>query len=125
MTTRRGEKIGWLGGWGGAYCWLPVLAVLMFLHERPAAGLVFLVVPLIGMALVVAASPWRNPRTPYWKLMLSASSVLGVGMVAAVALAGGPGELGLRWWNLVWLLPAATPVFVAGRRTWQDGAPQR
>lgn len=121
MTDRRGEKIGWIGGWIGAFCWLPVLSVVWFAKDRPGAMLIGLAITALGLALAVALGPWRYPATPYWKLMLPVFAVFLGAAVASIALEGGMVEIGLTWWSLAWLTPMLIPFVVTGSRRWQDG----
>ncbi len=123
MTERRGEKIGWVGGWIGAFCWLPLLSVVWFLDGRPGAGILGLALPALGVGLAVLLGPWRHPTTPAWKLLLPVYGVFLAAVVSSVALYGGLEEVGLRWWNLFWLAPMLLPLFLTGRRTWEDGEP--
>jgi hypothetical protein len=121
-SERRGEKIGWLGGWGGSFCWLPILGVLWMVKGEVVLGVVALVLTAVSYGLALWLSPWRHPDVRMWKLMLP---VLGMALVCvafAIAAMGDPQASGLSWWSLLLIGPLLTPLFTAGRRSWADGA---
>ena len=68
--TRRGEKLGWLGGFAGAFLWIPVLAVVFLVQGKLLAGLLGLPLGALGYGIVVWFRPWRFPDTPYWRLLI-------------------------------------------------------
>lgn len=120
-ATRKGEKLGWIGGWLGGFAWVMILSTLLFIQGRLLAALVGLA--LFGSALVAifAGAPWRRPATCYWKLMIPVYVVF----FASIAWAGWSssdiGKLNLNPWQLFLLLPLLTPIVTAGRRRWSDG----
>ncbi|MBN2231855.1 MAG: hypothetical protein JW781_03420 [Deltaproteobacteria bacterium] len=120
---RRGEQIGWLGGWIGTFCWIPALAVMFLVRGQIAAGGGGLVLFLVALALIFIRAPWRHPDTRYRRLLLPLYLVLGLGVWWAVTAYGGLAASGLRWWNLPGIcLPLLTPLLIIGRRRWIDGA---
>jgi len=70
MVDRRGEKIGWLAGWIGGFSWIAILSIIFMAKGQWASGCVGLLLLLAAWSTVVYLSPWRHPKTPYWKLML-------------------------------------------------------
>jgi len=64
--TRRGEKLGWLGGFAGAFLWIPALAVVFLVQGKPLAGLIGFALGALGYGLVVWFRPWRFPETPLY-----------------------------------------------------------
>ena len=121
LPTRRGEKLGWLGGFAGGFLWILVLALVFLGRGELVAGLVGLAFSVLGYGAVVRLSPWRYPDTPYWRLLLPPYLAL----VAAVpwAIWGfGPEEAaGLNWWQLMPLLALFSPFVTIGSRRWRDG----
>jgi len=120
---RRGEKIGWLGGWAGAFCCVPILGIVFLAQGHAAAGIGGILLAALGMALVFVARPWRHPRTSYWKLMLAPFACYAAA-IAWVFLCFGIERLreeGFNWWLLLPMASIfAVPFFVMGRRRWSD-----
>ncbi len=48
MRTRRGEKVGWIGGWLGGFLWLAILSVIWLVQGESTKG-------AIGLGIVSAA----------------------------------------------------------------------
>lgn len=64
MENRKGEKIGWVGGWLGGFLWVAALAVV-FLFQ----GKILQAVSGVGLAAAAVACalrfvPWRFPENP-------------------------------------------------------------
>jgi hypothetical protein len=123
MATRTGEKIGWIGGWTGAFLWVAVLAIVFICRGGAAEGAIGLGVALAAGAIVGFFAPWRWPRTPYWKLMLPAYAALAAaiawtihsfGLAALRAEGGSP-------WLFAAAVPLLLPLATTGRRRWIDG----
>lgn len=76
MALRRGEKLGWLGGWAGSFLWVPPIAVAFLLRGQRLAGSVGLLLAALGYGAAMAFSPWRHPATRYWQLMLAPYAAL-------------------------------------------------
>lgn len=116
--SRRGERLGWLLGWMGTFLFLPVLAVVVWLQGQHWIAVAS--VPLWALAelLVFRLAPWRYPSTRYWRLMLPLYVVLLASVVLVMVGFGGLEGSGLRWWNMLWVLPMLTPLFILGGRRW-------
>lgn len=119
-TNRRAEKMGWTAGWAGGFVWVALLSVVFLVQGMVWQG-------LLGMSLTAAAivssfsfAPWRHPTTPYWKLMLAPYGIFFAAIAWALWSYGGPGALGLSWWNLLWLIPALGPFGFLSNRTWAE-----
>ena len=52
MESRSGEKWGWIGGFGGSFLWLLILAVLFYFKGQTTAALTGLA--LLGVAAFTA-----------------------------------------------------------------------
>jgi hypothetical protein len=118
MSDRRGEKIGWIGGWLGAFCWVVILAIVFLVRGNLPAGAAGLVLAGAAFLLVVLVTPWRHPRTPYWQLMAPLYVVLLLAVAWTVWAFGGMEASGWRWWHLAWMLPVLGPLLTIGRRRW-------
>ncbi len=119
MGDRRGEKIGWVGGWLGGYLWVLVLAVMFLFQGKGREGMVGLALAGLGAFYIHSCAPWRNPATPYWRLMIRLYAVLLSAAAWAVWAFGGWQGSGLNAWFLLLLLPVLSPFFTLGRRTWE------
>lgn len=117
---RKGEKIGWIGGWFGSFVWLLVFAVLWLVRGRMVLGMVSLLLFCGSLGCIVRLVPWKYPTTPYWKLMLPIYLLFFAGLALTVQALGGFYLLAEMQYGL-WILPCLTPLFVLGRRTWRQG----
>ena len=120
MALRRGEKLGWLGGWAGSFLWTLPIAVIFLLRGQLLAGSVGLLLAALGYGAAMAFSPWRHPATRYWQLMLAPYAAL-VATVPWALWGFGPQAEGLSWWNLMPLLAVLSPLLTIGARRWRDG----
>jgi hypothetical protein len=120
--TRRGEKVGWVGGWTGGFLWLAILAGVWLVQGHPVRAIVSLALFLLAVVSIVTLSPWRHPDRSYRLLMLPTYVILFAAIGHAVAVTGLE-EIGLTWWSVFWLFPLLLPLVTAGGRTWNDGAP--
>lgn len=122
MGERRGEKIGWIGGWIGSFCWLVILAGVWLIQGKPWAGVIALLFAAMAFLLILRLAPWRFPATRYAWLMAPLCLWLAVAVTFAVMVTG-PENLGVSAWSLVWLWPMAIPFFVGGKRRWCEENP--
>jgi len=120
-ARQRGPRWGWIGGFLGATCWIPVLSGILFFHGDRAGGIAGLLLCSAALFLSFVLRPWKHPETELWILYL--------GAVFPVLLAGGfltwryeifvdPGQnasLGLSA-----VLPRLLPPVILGKKTWRD-----
>ncbi len=125
MKNRNGEKIGWIGGWLGSFLWVLALAVMFLFQNKGRAGLIGLVLVALGVFYIFSCAPWKNPQTPYWRLMIRLYAVFLTAIVWALWAFGGLQGSGLNEWFLLLLLPVLTPLFTLGRRTWNQFTEQK
>jgi hypothetical protein len=116
---RRGEKLGWLLGWTGSFLFLPVLSIIWLVQENLGSGMAGLLLWLLAELLVLRITPWRFPDKRYWRPMLPLYVILLIAVALAMIGFGGLEGSGLRWWNMLWVLPMMTPLFVLGGRRWE------
>jgi hypothetical protein len=121
MQNRRGEKVGWTGGWIGSFIWVSVLALLWLYNGKVINGILGIGILIIGISLIIYLAPWRHPETEYWKLMLPLFIILIVAVALFVELEGGMKATGLSWWSILWLSPLLIPFANIGKRRWKDG----
>ena len=119
--TRRGEKIGWLGGFAGAFLWIPGLAVVFLVQGTLLAGLFGNALGALGYGLVVLFRPWRFPDTPYWRLLIPPYLALSVAVVWAFWAYGAEAAAEMSWWQSMQLLVLFLPFLTVGKRCWHDG----
>lgn len=120
MEGRRGEKIGWIGAWLGSYSWVLVLAIVFFYKGNNTTGIYGLGICLIAVLLMVFLSPWRNPSTPYWQLLLPYYLLFVSAVIWAVRGFGTENLSTFNLWQLMSLLPILIPIFILGKRRWDD-----
>jgi hypothetical protein len=120
VTTRTGEKIGWIGGWLGGFVWVIILAGVLLAQGKWTQGVSGLGVAGVAVAAIIWLAPWRHPKTAYWRLMLPLHIMLLVSAVWAIWAYGGWQNAGLSWWSGLWMLPLLIPFGSIGRRRWTD-----
>lgn len=120
MTSRKGEKAGWIGGWTGGFLWVLLLAGFWTVQGRMIEGLTGLLLTGAAVLVVLSTAPWRHPDQPYWKLMLPVYFLLAICMLWAALSSGGFAALGLNWWSVWWLMPLLFPFGSVGRLRWND-----
>jgi len=118
MRERKGEKIGWLGGWTGGFLWLAILTVVWLAQGNMRLATAGTGLVGIAMLFIISLAPWKHPETKYWKLMLPLYAMLMTAVAVIVWVEGGPARLGLSGWSLLACLPLFLPFITAGRRTW-------
>ncbi|MDA8100678.1 MAG: hypothetical protein M0042_13765 [Nitrospiraceae bacterium] len=97
MIERRGEKIGWTGGFLGGFLWVLVLSLIALAQGRLLSGTIGLLLFLVAVASVIIFAPWRHPDARYHLLMTPIFLVLVLSVLWAYSLfAGGLGP----WWSL-------------------------
>ncbi|HOU54575.1 MAG TPA: hypothetical protein PLQ97_11660 [Myxococcota bacterium] len=127
MDRRNGEKVGWLGGWAGAFLWVLILAVLFLVQGRIAGGLSGIALAGAGMGAAFLARPWRHGTTPYRWLLLAPMGLLVLAIPwawwsSADRVQGGDGSM--PWTLLPLVVVIGMPLWTVGRRRWKDGEPR-
>ncbi len=120
MQERRGEKIGWMGGWSGGFLWLCILSIVWLVQGKIINGLLGMSLFVVAMLLVVFWAPWRHAETKYWKLMLPIYIVLIISVSLCIYFEGGLKKTGLNWWSIIYLLPLFIPFATIGARRWKE-----
>ena len=120
MHERKGEKIGWIGGWFGSFLWVFLLAGVRLFQNHPEQGVTGLLLACAAFALILRLSPWRWPHTRYWKLMLPIYTLLVASIFWALWTFDAFAYMGSHWWSLLPILPGFTPLATMGRRTWNS-----
>jgi hypothetical protein len=116
--NRKGEKIGWIGGWMGGFIWLGLLSVIWVFQGNFAIGIGGVVLFSVAIITIFATSPWRHPDTKYWKLMLPIYFLFFISISLAICQYDGLENFGLKWPALFWILPGFIPFATVGQRTW-------
>ncbi len=120
MADRRGEKIGWTGGWLGGFIWVVILSAVFLFQGKWQLALVGFVLAGFAVFGIVYFSPWRHPSTPYWKLMMAPYVAFFASVAWGIWSYGGFKAVGIDWWALAWFLPILIPVGSLYKRTWSD-----
>jgi len=121
MADRKGEKLGWTGGWLGGFIWVAILSIVFIVQGKTMEGVCGLAIVVAAVAVVLYFAPWKNPSTPAWKLMVWPYLMFIASIVWAVHAFGGLRAIGLSWWNAFALLPMLLPLWTGGGRKWTDG----
>lgn len=118
---RQGEKRGWILGWSGGFLWVLILTVVQLANGAVLPSLAGATLVGGAAAAIFLLSPWRHPGVRYWKLMLPIYALFFLSVAWGTWIAGGGARLGLSMWSLLLLLPLLLPLYLAGRRTWNEG----
>lgn len=122
MIDRKGEKIGWSGGWLGGFIWLALLSIFWLFQNNIGKGMLGLGVFTLAIISIIATAPWRHPNVKYWILMLPIYLLLFISIFLCIYLYGGFESMELRWTALFWVIPCLIPFATVGSRTWNNNA---
>jgi len=118
VMNRRGEKIGWIGGWFGGFVWLGLLSVVWIFQDKIINGMTGIIVFIVAIITIIASAPWKHPNTKYWKLMIPIYLLFFASITLSIYLYGGPNNIGLKWTSIFWLVPCLIPFVTTGSKTW-------
>ncbi len=115
-----GQKLGWLLGGVGAFCWVPVLSIVLFVQGFFWGGILSLITAILAIIYILVITPWRFPDMPFWKLYLGIF-LLFMACATVIILFWQPeGQDGPKnLWMLACLLPLLTPFLTMGGKTWR------
>jgi phosphatidylserine synthase len=116
--SRKGEKIGWIGGWIGGFIWLCILSNVWLIQGKLKNGILGISLFIIAILFIIILSPWKFPRTKYWKLMSPIYAVFFLSIFLCVYLLGGLKSVGLNWLSFFWIIPCLIPFATVGNRSW-------
>lgn len=122
--NRKGEKMGWIGGWSGGFIWLGLLSIVWVFQNKISNGMIGIMVFIVAITTIVATAPWRHPHTKYWKLMLPIYLLFFISIFLCIYLYGGLDSIGLKWTSFFWVIPCLIPFVTTGNRTWDSNAQQ-
>ncbi|MCP4358219.1 MAG: hypothetical protein GY796_09420 [Chloroflexi bacterium] len=120
--NRKGEQIGWIGGWLGGFLWLGLLSVVWLFQGKIGDGILGVVLFVAAIITIIMTAPWKHPNTKYWKLMLPIYLLFIASIALCIHLYDGLGSLGLNWMAFFWVIPCFIPFVTAGNRTWNSSA---
>ena len=120
--SRKGEKIGWIGGWHGGFIWLGVLSVLWLFQNRIGEGIIGIAIFMVASIAIILTAPWKHPNTRYWKLMLPIYFLFCVSIAFYIYSYGGLEGTGLKWTSFFWVIPCLIPFLTTGGRNWKGKA---
>jgi MFS family permease len=116
---RKGEKIGWIGGWAGSFIWLLLFSLIWLGRGKAVGGAVGLVLFALAVVLIFALAPWKRPAAAYWKLMLPIYVIFFGSAGWCLHVYGGIVGTGLGWPAIFWVCPILMPLVTIGRRKWE------
>jgi hypothetical protein len=119
--NRIGEKIGWVGGWLGAFSWLLVMSIILLARDNYNFGIAGLVLFIVAVFLINIMSPWRQPEVKYWVLITPLYVILIIAMIMMITAYEGWFRAG-RFNSLyfTWMLPLLIPYFTMGQKKWNN-----
>ena len=120
--NRKGEKIGWIGGWLGGFIWLGLLSAVWIVKNEIFNGTLGFVLFIVAIVLIFALAPWKHPNTKYWKLILPIYLLFFVSISLCIYLYGGLKSIGLNWMSFFWIIPCLIPFVTIGNRKWNGNA---
>ena len=124
FMKRRGEKLGWIGGWFGSFVWLSLLSAIWLFQNKISEGMIGLAAFILAILVISMTAPWKHPNTKYWKLMLPIYSLFICSIILSIYLYGGLEVIGLKWTSFFWVIPGFIPFVTTGSRTWNSSAKQ-
>lgn len=122
--NRKGEKIGWIGGWHGGFIWLGVLSVVWLFQNRINDAIIGIAIFIVASIAIITTAPWKHQNTKYWKLMLPVYLLFFVSIIFCIYSYGGLESTGLKWTSFLWVIPCLIPFWTTGNRTWNSGTIQ-
>lgn len=118
--NRKGEKIGWIGGWFGSFLWIGLLSVFWMLQNQITSGILGIIIFGVASITIVTITPWKYPNTKYWKLMSPIYILFFTAIVLCMYCYGRSANL--KWTSFSWVLPCLLPFIMLGNRTWNDNS---
>ena len=122
MKNRKGEKIGWIGGWLGGFIWLGLLSAVWIFQNKIINGVLGIILFTVAIIIIFMLAPWKHPNTKYWKLMLPIYSLFFISIFLCIYFYGGLKSAGLNWMSFFWIIPCLIPFATIGNRKWNDNA---
>lgn len=122
MKNRKGEKIGWVGGWLGGFIWLGLLSAVLIFQNNIISGVLGIILFAVAIIIIFMLAPWKHPNTKCWKLMLPIYSLFFISIFLCVYFFGGLKSAGLNWMSFFWIIPCLIPFATIGNRKWNDNA---
>ena len=115
--NRKGEKLGWIGGWIGSFCWMPAFGIVCFVKGQLIYGAIGTAFFFIALFLILKCVPWKYPKTKYWKLMVPIYTMFLVSVIAVIYVLTGFNDLARIQYG-VWMIPCLAPIAILGNKTW-------
>jgi hypothetical protein len=115
---RKGEKIGWLGGWLGSFFWLFLMGCVFVFQGRWFSAAVAMGLFVLAVVTIIFAAPWRHPHTPYRKLMGPVYLILFAALVFGIWTYRGFLGQEFNPLQLLSLTPILLPLILMWNKTW-------
>ena len=121
MSSDRAARCGWIGGFLGGCCWVPIVSLFLLLRHRDTVG-GWGGLALFGVILLAAIGLrlWRHPdmqmRWLYLGALLSILAVAGFFLWRYLHIAGSEEFNG----GVFGFAALSIPAFVFGGRTWRE-----
>jgi len=119
MSERKGEKIGWIGGWIGSFIWLIPVSFVWLIHKQTAAAIILMLIFVLAITLTFQLTPWRYPKTYYYKLMLPNILLIYISAIVCIYFYYELENGKVSWFLFIWLIVFFTPIITLGKRKWE------
>lgn len=121
MIERMGEKVGWIGGWIGAFSWLLVMSIILLVKGNYNFAIAGLMLFVVALFLINIMSPWRQAEIKYWALFTPLYIILVIAMIMMITAYECWFKAGrFNSMYFLWMSPLLIPYFVMGQRTWNS-----
>jgi hypothetical protein len=117
---RKGEKIGWIGGWCGAFLWVLVMSIVLLAKGRLSPAVLGMVIVAVAAILVFTLAPWKHPTVRYRNLIAPLYVPLGISIFWCAWSFGGLHQAGIGPWSAFLILPLLLPLITTGNHRWID-----
>ena len=121
MKGRIGEKLGWIGGWLGAFSWFLVFSIILLIKGDYSLGFAGIILFIVAVFLINVMSPWRQPEVKYWILFTPLYTVFAAAIVIAFWSLAEQTRRSVNWWTFLGLVCVFLPYFILGQTTWNKG----
>ncbi len=117
----RSRRWGWIIGFMGASLWILLGSIMLFFKPDPVGALLGLVLYFVILFLVFNWTPWKRPDTAFWKMYL-VNVVFILSMLPYFAWRFDWSLVDLKNSGIspVVLISILIPVFILGRKSWNE-----
>ena len=117
----RGRRWGWILGFMGASLWILLASIMLFIKPDLAGASLSLGLYFIILFFIFNWTPWKRPDTAFWKMYLvNVVFILSMLPYFAWRFDLSLDDLRSSGLSLVVLIPILIPIFILGRKSWNE-----